>query len=268
MAAQNYRRTWGIVSARCGGVIAGITGIFCGLSLLANTAMASDYAHVCRTADGQYELHDGELYRSGNLNTAIPYQSLDETVLSARSGYCIANKAPGQKFGFESKSYILKFRFTNRGQDITTTAVCELTSDGLPAAYTCDEEVVTYEDRGAEAGSSQSASTHTWDHNGSRMQLRADGAKRTFVYDKPREAMQKAGARQGTILFEGQREGDTYSGTAYIFSRRCGPQSYFVSGPVADDERTVTLYGDAPVVGKSCRVEKTKSDQLVFTLNE
>ncbi len=105
-----------------------------------------------------------------------------------------------------------------------------------------------------------------WDHNRSIMRLVANGENRQFVYETPRQGMANEGVTSGTLLFEGVRNGDTYSGTAFVFRRQCGSTPFEVSGTVAADERTVTMTGDAPRVDGSCRVIGHVSDTLVFRL--
>lgn len=108
-----------------------------------------------------------------------------------------------------------------------------------------------------------------WDHNGSEVGLYPTGNERIFRYTRPRPGLEEVGVTPGTVLFVGRRTGDTYSGQAYVFSRRCGPQSYFVSGKVSEDNRTVTLDGDVPVgYDARCRPTAMRPDRLVFTFIE
>jgi hypothetical protein len=103
-----------------------------------------------------------------------------------------------------------------------------------------------------------------WDHNGSQMDLETDGPTRKFVYRTPRAALIQAGVRTGTVLFDGKRAGDQYSGIAYLFSGSCGKRSYRVSGPVSDDQRSVTMQGKKPILSARCRGEGYQEDTLVF----
>lgn len=103
-----------------------------------------------------------------------------------------------------------------------------------------------------------------WNHNGSTMRLIADAGARKFVYESPREGLAQVGVTRGAILFRGKKAGNSYTGTAYIFSH-CGAKPYQVKGPVSDDQRQVTLYGEAPIVDSNCRVTGFRRDTLVFT---
>jgi hypothetical protein len=106
-----------------------------------------------------------------------------------------------------------------------------------------------------------------WSHNGSQMRLRAEGEQRTILYESPRPAIARQGVAPGTVLFEGTISGPagSYSGTAYVFSARCGKQSYAVTGELQDDGRQIFLIGDAPRRDTStCAVQGTREDKLVF----
>lgn len=108
-----------------------------------------------------------------------------------------------------------------------------------------------------------------WDHNGSVMSLQAKGPERKFYYDQPRELMQRAGAKNGTLLFEGRKEANSYVGTARIFAGECGPFTYTVSGPISEDQRTVVMTGQAPRVDlNTCRIIGYRDDRLVFEFQE
>ncbi len=239
----------------------------------ATPALASDYVNTCRTADGAYEIQDEVLMRTGadaSSGRQIDYKTLSTTILKRDTGYCLSNKAPGQKYVYESKSYVLRIAFMDYGRRMETEAICEFAADGLPAAYTCDKQVVTSSTADGKSASgavsTAPAGSNLWTHNGSLMRLVANGATRTFLYEKPREGMLNAGAEQGSVVFEGTRNGDAYSGTAYIFSKGCRPQGYAVSGDISDGERRITLYGQAPKVDDGCKVQGTKDDTLVFEL--
>ena len=85
-----------------------------------------------------------------------------------------------------------------------------------------------------------------WDQNGSVMALYANGAERIIRYQEPRIGMQQEGVAPGTVRFEGTQSGTAYTGTAFVFSRRCGTHPYRVTGTISADEREITLQGTAP----------------------
>ncbi len=235
---------------------------------------ASDYINYCRTADGDYEIQDEVLMRTGadaSSGRQIDYQTLKTTLIKHETGYCISNQAPGQKFEYESKSTVIIITFRDDGRRIENKAFCEFAADGLPAAYTCDKQVVTSSVNEGQAATTAEATASTaasilWNHNGSLMRLIADGVTRTMVYEEPRDGMAKAGARQGSVVFEGTRTGNSYSGTAYIFAKGCKPRGYQVSGEIAEGERRITLHGLAPRLTSTCKLMGTKEDTLVFDL--
>jgi PAN domain len=109
-----------------------------------------------------------------------------------------------------------------------------------------------------------------WNHNGSTMTLQFDGNRRRFIYEVPRPGMAARGVRQGTVLFDGTRSADVYTGTSKLFrGPPCGEFNYTVAGSVAPDQKSVTLRGRAPNVEEgTCRITGYRDDELVFTLIE
>lgn len=250
-----------------------VAGLGLGCLALAGGALASDYSHDCRSSDGQWQMWDEGLSASEDANqTQIPYTTLKDTVLSRREGYCLSK---GQKFGFAAKTYVRRIKFKHQGQSYEVDMLCEMASDGLPAAYSCEKEVVTidtqqgggtpqYESGEYEDEGPSGSSTALWSHNGSLMRLDANGKARTFSYENPRPGMRKAGAKPGDVVFEGERDGQRYYGTAYIYSKACGRQGYAVDGRVTNGDRGVILEGDAPVLDSGCNVKSTRRDVLRF----
>lgn len=106
-----------------------------------------------------------------------------------------------------------------------------------------------------------------WDHNGSLMRLEAQGNRRWFYYETPRSVLRKAGVRRDTLLFDGVKDGNWYSGTARVYSKFCPgePLKYSVEGPVRGDQLRVTMRGTRKVYSQCQPVGRTKSDKLVFT---
>ena len=103
-----------------------------------------------------------------------------------------------------------------------------------------------------------------WRHNASLVGLIADGDRRVFVYVTPREGLTVQGAKPGTRLFEGVRNGSIYRGTAFRFHRDCGAIGYPVSGEVSPEQTRVVLQGLAPRRGADCAIRGHEPDQLVF----
>lgn len=246
---------------------------------LAGAALASDYSHDCRSSDGQWQMWDEGLSASSDSNqTQIPYTTVKDTVLSRREGYCLSR---GQKFGFAAKTYVRRIKFKHDGQNYEIDMLCEMASDGLPAAFSCEKEVVTidtqqssgggdgggggqYESGEYEDEAPAPSSTALWSHNGSLMRLDANGKARTFSYENPRPGMRKAGAKPGDVVFEGLRDGQRYYGTAYIYSKSCGRHGYAVEGRVMAGDRGVILEGEAPRFDDACNITSTRRDVLRF----
>lgn len=108
------------------------------------------------------------------------------------------------------------------------------------------------------------AADSVWEHNGSTLQLREEGTLRSFRYSNPRAELQKAGVDDGTVLFEGKKIGNRFSGTAYRFSKGCGAVGYEVEGTVSPTVGALTLSGRAPRRNSKCEVVGHFTDQLVF----
>ena len=105
-----------------------------------------------------------------------------------------------------------------------------------------------------------------WDHNGSVMRLVHDGDQRRIFYEDPRSILRGAGVQEGTLLFDGYRSGNKYSGTARRFSKYCtSPLPYNVSGSVVG-EKKIVLRGRREVYDEGCRrTGRFTQDSLVFT---
>lgn len=114
-----------------------------------NNARAGDYAHSCRSANGDFVMDDEELRAAADAQSgsgkAIKYRVLQTIVLHERKGHCISNHrdARGAKFAFASKTYVVKIAFRYQNYPITTHMLCELDASGLPALFSCDKTVVT-----------------------------------------------------------------------------------------------------------------------------
>ena len=121
---------------------------------------------------------------------------------------------------------------------------------------------------GIVAGSGTFASAAScWDHNGSLMRLEAQGNQRWIYYERPRPALRNSGVRSGTLLFNGVKNGNWYSGTARVFSRYCPgtPLEYYVEGPVRSDQLQVTVRGSREVHEQCRPTGRMTNDTLVFT---
>jgi len=115
--------------------------------------------------------------------------------------------------------------------------------------------------------SSTALSDSCWNHNGSVMRLQAQGNHRWFSYEVPRPVLRNSGVQRGTLLFNGQKSGNWYSGTARRFSKYCpgNPVEYFVEGPVRHDQLKVTMHGRREINRQCVPTGRWANDTLVFT---
>lgn len=106
-----------------------------------------------------------------------------------------------------------------------------------------------------------------WWHNGSLMRLKAVGDDRYFYYEAPRPGLSGTGVRPGTLLFNGKKNGNWYSGLSRVFSSACpgNPLEYYVEGPVAPNQTKVTMQGTRET-SENCRpTGNVVVDSLIFT---
>jgi hypothetical protein len=104
-----------------------------------------------------------------------------------------------------------------------------------------------------------------WNHNGSTMALRVFRDTVEIFYDSPRTGMAQAGAKSGDLLFSGKRNGQSISGTAWVFSNffRCGKTPYIVAGRIESTSQ-ITMRGQAPKLDDRCQATSRRDDLLEF----
>ncbi len=114
---------------------------------------------------------------------------------------------------------------------------------------------------------SQAQAASCWGHNGSLMRLEESGNQRWLYYDNPKSSLHPIGVGTGTLLFDGRKNGNWYSGTARRFSKYCKgtPLEYYVEGPVLQNPLRLVLRGTRQV-HRQCRdTGRVANDELVFT---
>jgi hypothetical protein len=112
----------------------------------------------------------------------------------------------------------------------------------------------------------QDRPTSLWELNESVLGLYKNGTERFFRYEEPRVAVQQEGVVPGTVLFKGTLTGNTYTGTAFVFHRRCGPRLFDVEGTLDDDERRITFTGAQPMsFDAQCRVVDAEDVEFEIT---
>jgi hypothetical protein len=116
-------------------------------------------------------------------------------------------------------------------------------------------------------GTTFASADSCWKHNGSLMRLKASGNQRWFYYEKPKSSILDTGVRKGTLLFDGVKDGNWYSGTARVFSKYCpgSPLEYDVEGPVSSNQLRVTMEGTREVHDHCEPTGDVTNDKLVFT---
>lgn len=110
------------------------------------------------------------------------------------------------------------------------------------------------------------AADSCWTHNGSIMRLEASGNQRWLTYERPRRVLRNAGVGTGTLLFNGRKQGNSYVGTARVFSKYCPgePFEYRVEGPITRGQTRVTLYGEREIHDRCRPTGRYTEDVLVF----
>lgn len=258
----------------------------CALLLVATSppALASDYSDTCQSVDGLYVMDDGQLYaasawRKGDTSKPIEHRKGPETVRAREVGTCIDWKRGGSKpIGYESKRYRLVVSFLKDGRPHDVELRCQLYADGQPASFSCDRRTVTSrigEPERPEKGwgieqlppDEKAPVVTRWTHNGSLMELAAQGEARTISYLTPRTGLSANGVRPGSVLFNGTSDGRTYKGSARYFSARCGKIQFSVEGPIEQNGARITLRGAAPKLATTCRpTGGTMPQVLMFEL--
>jgi hypothetical protein len=240
------------------------------LIVLPMTAGASDYSNECKSADGVYVVEDGQLFRAADKDrkSKLTYAIVEEQVLEESRGLCFSSNPEAR--GASYRNVFRKARQVlaiDRPGDtpVRITVMCELAASGLPAAFSCDREQTTMSRKTpGPAVRYTLGSPGTWSHNGSVMRLDADGQTRRLVYMNPRDGLRRVGVSGETTLFDGERMGNTYKGTARWFSATCGEQPFAVTGSVNAEESRIELTGDAPRLDAGCKPAGTRKERLVF----
>ena len=100
-----------------------------------------------------------------------------------------------------------------------------------------------------------------WRYDGALLRLQAMGRIRRFYYVR---TVYGSPAKDGAIAFEGVREGQTFSGRAFVFAPACAPLPYSVRGSISADETAIKLQGSRPVPDAQCNVKSYNESELVF----
>jgi hypothetical protein len=105
-----------------------------------------------------------------------------------------------------------------------------------------------------------------WVVDKSTVYLEPTGDKRQFFLIDPSLELISQGAQSGWLLFDGQKTDNmSYKGKLFVFAGRCGTRHYDASGPITNDDQTVTLVGLAPRIDPvTCLQIDEQERTLVF----
>ena len=269
------------------------------LMFLPGLAFSGDYYHACVTPGGGYEYdHDSQTLttKGNNGNRTVDYTVVRKVILEKRTGYCQSDSCNG-RFNFEGQEYVISLKIGEPGFSSTLNFYCEVAASGLPAACNCDREVITahqkldpqYSDLASRQTDDENSRGNAdilpegddrrdsrrqtanlgepssiWNHNGSTVDLYAEGAQRTLRYRSPRPEMRRACAEAGDTIFEGEKAGAKYVGEAAIFSCNCGRLTFPVSGRTTRNGTRIIVRGKAPRRDESCKTIGHQTSTLVF----
>ena len=86
----------------------------------------------------------------------------------------------------------------------------------------------------------------------------SEGHNLKFYYEVPSKCLKDLPIHEDTLKFEGEKDGHSYRGTSYVFTRYCREKQfgYAMSGSENDDHTFITLRGPAPLINiKTCRID-------------
>ncbi|MEL6374896.1 MAG: hypothetical protein AAFR04_13125 [Pseudomonadota bacterium] len=137
-------------------LVAFVAGLVCLMAAFASRASAGDFSHTCFSADGDYSMVDGALFKrhyggkdDGKFLKAsfAPVANKPDIVLREEAGYCLSESKPCEntKFPYQSKSYVrfIKVKSGDYDNNVEVALFCDLASSGLAAACSCDRDVQT-----------------------------------------------------------------------------------------------------------------------------
>jgi len=168
--------------------------------------------------------------RNSKWSQTINFKNGDRVEVLGTEGDFYMVRASNGEMGYSGKAYILPCETKNTPQSV------QAVTQPMPAV---------------------------WNHNNSTMEISVQGSNVKIYYLQPRQGLP---TKSGAMLFHGVKQGTNISGIAYIFSEKCGPIPYDVSGTISGDQNTLTMFGKAPRRGPDCRVASYFDDTLNFNL--
>lgn len=104
-----------------------------------------------------------------------------------------------------------------------------------------------------------------WAVDKSTVYLEPTGDKRQFFLVEPSVELASQGAQSGALLFDGRKVSGSYEGKLFVFAGLCGTRDYDATGPITNEDETVTLLGMAPQIDpESCAKIGEQKKTLVF----
>ena len=146
---------------------------------------------------------------------------------------------------------------TNRGSAIPGPMRVAMVSTGKVASNDARSQNPAPSSSAAPPGS-------YWKNDQSIMRLEATGIRRKFYFYTPSDDQLKAGAKVGSLRFDGKISESGYAGTAFLYSEKCGRLAFRVSGEIEESDGRVILSGRAPRVDSDCQEVGTTDQKLVF----
>jgi hypothetical protein len=101
-------------------------------------------------------------------------------------------------------------------------------------------------------------------HHGSGMYMTGKGNRRQVSYDTPRDGLATLGIAKGTLLFDGELNGSSLSGSVVAYAPNCHALTYPVSGVLSPDGSHITLMGRRPSRDQWCNFVEWKDVTLIF----
>ena len=92
------------------------------------------------------------------------------------------------------------------------------------------------------------------------MRLESVGRTRRFHF------VDAGPGRNADVVFDGVREGPTFSGLAYLATGDCPLTEFHVKGSINADETAIFLRGKRPLYDGGCKVAGYSDEELDFTL--
>jgi hypothetical protein len=99
---------------------------------------------------------------------------------------------------------------------------------------------------------------------GSTYTIRMVGSKTLVTFEKPSDVNRSAGVKEGSVMFEGTKDGNTYNGVIYIYSPNCGSFKEQIRADISDDQSSVTFHIKSLQLDSSCHIVKQSDANMTL----